>query len=199
MMCVMDSKLDLGTGDFTISLWFKGAATPDKTPGSGSWRWLVNNGGPDSSDDNGLVIATQWGRIRVSMGRWFTDVFDTDRMKTIFNNTDWYHIALTRSGATVSVYVNGELEQTGTSSATIASHPITFGQRSSPDDGGLNGALDDIAVWSQALTPTQIKALADGKATVLNVLQVDPSRPNKDHRAGVPMPAAGKKRRWQMT
>ena len=43
--------------------------------------------------------------------------------------------------------------------------------------------LDDVAIWNVALTPAQIKALADGTATPLNVLLLDPSRSDKNEKA----------------
>ena len=84
------SRLAFGVGDFTIALWFKGKEIHD-------WRWLFNyrfNDSGGSGDEWSLDIAVQRGRLRVGLGKWFTDVVKNPA--TVMNETDWYHIAVAR-------------------------------------------------------------------------------------------------------
>jgi hypothetical protein len=161
----------LGTGDFTVSLWFKGAS-----PGGG-WRNLFMDG---EYANNALYMTTcdmTWHdlpeqSLRVSMGAFFTDVASGP---TIFNNTSWYNVALTRSGTTVTAYVNGVQEGTSTTSAAnIASHIVSMGGTSDLGNG-LIGMMDDVAVWNQSLTLGQIAAIANGTLSPSSFVVPEPS------------------------
>ncbi len=188
LSAVKDSKLNLGTGDFTISLWFKGGSVKN-------WRWLLNYNGEGTESAPGLVITTYIAdgktdsHLRASLGEWFTDVYHhLESAVTANSNTNWYHVALTRNGTTLTGYVNGK-------QAFAESVPIINLVSNSDNNGDLllgtrltsgpyyRGALDDVAIWNRALTVLQIQSLADGKATPLNVLNVEstPLEINKPH------------------
>ena len=149
------SNIALGSGNFTVSLWFKGAQ-------DSGWRYLVGDG-PAWKDpaNQGLFIATydyHPNHLRIGMGSFFTDVVGGT---TTFNDTSWYNVVLVRNGTALTAYVNGAVDGTGTSSVTISSNPIHFGSLLG-DIGQLTGAVDDIAIWNQALTPGQVAAIAAG-------------------------------------
>jgi hypothetical protein len=145
----------LGAGDFTVSLWFKG--TPD-----GDWAWLAANGTGWQDTGNRLYIADYQGGLRVGMGAWFTDAYSPDTLPVIFTSTtDWYNVAVVRNGTTVTAYVNGAVYAAGTSSVTLADSTIQFGAQKG-GNGSLAGAIDDLAIWNQALTPGQVAAIAAG-------------------------------------
>ncbi len=159
--CKSSPKLAIGKGDFTVALWFRAKEITD-------WRWLLHyNGEGVSKEDAAMVIAIHGYRLRTSLGKWFTDV--VGNAATNLNETDWHHIALVRQRSLVQGYVNGKPE--GSTVASLANLPIgslRLGQE--PHGNSLDGALDDVAIWNIALKPSQIKALADGTATPLNVL-----------------------------
>ncbi len=178
LSAVKDSKLNLGTGDFTVSLWFKGGSVKN-------WRWLLNYNGEGTKSAPGLVITTYIAdgktdsHLRASLGEWFTDVYHhLESTVTANSNTNWYHVAMTRSGKTLTGYVNGK-------QVFAESVPVINLVSNSDNNGDLllgtrlasgpyyRGALDDVAIWNRALTVLQIQSLADGKATPLNVLNVE--------------------------
>jgi hypothetical protein len=144
----------LGTDNFTISLWVKGSSYSD-------WRWLVVD---KDSSRNGLYIATQGEHLRIGLGAFFTDVIT--KGKTTFDSTDWYNVVVVRNGTAFTAYVNGAVDGTGTSSTAVTTNAIKFG---SICDGstGLTGAIDDIAVWNEALTAAQVSSLASGVSPLL--------------------------------
>jgi len=151
-----NNAIGLGLGDFSISLWFKGSYNSD-------WRWLVT---ACDAGRTGLILATSGNGFRCSMGTWFTDVLPTQGDG--FTNTDWYNVILTRSGTTVSTYVNGKFNSSGTSSYNIGANIMRFG---SICDGttGLKGEIDDIAVWNQTLTVDQIRGIAAQTISPLSI------------------------------
>jgi len=77
------------------------------------------------------------------------------------NDGAWHHFAVTRSGSTWTLWVDGESVGTGTSSATIAAltTPIYIGQDPNFSDRTYTGYLQDIqlivgsALYSSAFTP----------------------------------------------
>jgi hypothetical protein len=151
-----NSSLDIGTGDFTYALWFKG-------PEEGSWRWIMNQNG-DGWSKNALFITTSGGGTRISMtdasDGWFKDV--GSRVSIPAASDAWYHVALTRSGSSVRFYLNGAQEgSVGTSGASIgATRPILLGRGPGTSDG-FKGLIDDVGFWrGQALDARQIAAIA---------------------------------------
>lgn len=170
--CGSDAKLDLGTNDYTMSFWFKGAPKSD-------WRWLLSYNGMGSALDPALVITTIYvpeaevgpgSRLRVSQGSWCTDVNAAWRYTVKLDSSeDWYHVALTRSGTTLTEYVNGASifsTPTNPSVGLVLNADLLLG-----NCGGnyFSGAMDDVAIWNQALSAGQIAALADGSQSPLTI------------------------------
>ena len=93
-----------------------------------------------------------------SSGGWV----DTTSTTALANDT-WYHVAVTLDTDTkYRIYINGTLETTGsafTPRTTTSSQAYTIGDN--PSSGGwFDGELDDMSIWSRALTATEIETLA---------------------------------------
>ncbi|MFL6617364.1 MAG: LamG-like jellyroll fold domain-containing protein [Povalibacter sp.] len=75
---------------------------------------------------------------------------------------EWHHIAGTYDGATFQLYVDGarvaSLARTGAIAVTTTS--VTLGNRPTIDRG-FDGLLDEVRIWSRALTQTEIQTLSD--------------------------------------
>jgi autotransporter-associated beta strand protein len=75
----------------------------------------------------------------------------------------WTHVAVTLSGSTAKLYVNGALaaQNTGMSitPAAIAPRMNFLGQSQFPADPMFNGAMDDVLITDFALSAAQIAAL----------------------------------------
>lgn len=76
---------------------------------------------------------------------------------TLATNT-WYHVAATFDGTAMRIYLNGVqdciLNVTG---SAVANAPFSMG-RAYEDARILNGSLDEVRVWTRALTATEILA-----------------------------------------
>lgn len=73
----------------------------------------------------------------------------------------WYHVAVTRSASTYTLYLDGASVDTGTESATIAdaAAPLTLGWGET--DWYFNGMLDEPEIYHRALSGTEIDAIHD--------------------------------------
>jgi Concanavalin A-like lectin/glucanases superfamily len=85
----------------------------------------------------------------------------------------WHVIAITVSGTALSVYINGVLSTTHslTQARADSNLGLRFGRRR---DNGLNagGRLDEIAIWSRALSASDISGLS---ALMLNNTPIGPA------------------------
>jgi len=88
---------------------------------------------------------------------------DTTSTTALANDT-WYHVAVTLDTDTkYRIYINGTLETTGsafTPRTGDSSQAYTIGDN--PSSGGwFDGDLDDMSIWSRALSATEISALVN--------------------------------------
>jgi len=73
---------------------------------------------------------------------------------------NWYHIACTYDGTGVSIYVDGELQNSVSLSGTLrmSSQQIFAGANpAGPPNAFYNGAIDDIRIWNRALSASEIQ------------------------------------------
>jgi hypothetical protein len=76
------------------------------------------------------------------------------------DGSTWMHIAATFDGSTMRLYVNGVLEGTLAGPAAVGSNALALGIGAQPDGvSPLQGALDEVRVWSRALSPSEIQGL----------------------------------------
>ncbi|MFO1019168.1 MAG: LamG-like jellyroll fold domain-containing protein [Planctomycetales bacterium] len=130
--------------DFTISAWVKRAST---TKG-GLIFGYGQSGYTFGINDDGTLLLSAVGISSVSS----TNLKITD--------TGFHHVAITKSGASVIVYVDGVAE-------TLAPYQTFFsfftnpaiGARADNGTGSFNGVLDEVAIFNRPLGPTEIQSL----------------------------------------
>ena len=76
---------------------------------------------------------------------------------------NWYSVIVTFDGTQLKLFVNGNLVNTLNQSGTLqtGNDPLRFGRRGGGGiyDQWFNGTIDDIGIWSRALTPCEVKKL----------------------------------------
>jgi hypothetical protein len=115
------ADFNFASGDFTVEFWFYGAARTN--------RVLSKKGGASSS---GWLVTCSPGGV-ASWNQWTTaGVYNSAGSSTVAANA-WNHIAVVRSGDTVTVFLNGV---GGTPLSTVNrppsanSHPLNIGRDS---------------------------------------------------------------------
>ncbi|MBN6037107.1 sialidase family protein [Amycolatopsis sp. 195334CR] len=150
--------LATGGGDFTWSGWFNyGASTASQ-----SLLWAYNQG--EGFSQVWLRAEPGSNRLRAHLENGPTGSITVDAPGAL-NDQKWHHFALTRSGGTASLYVDGKLagSASGLTGSVSPGRPfaIHLGQRL---DGQyrLQGSLDEIRLYGRSLTAAEISALATG-------------------------------------
>ncbi len=137
--------IDLGT-TCTLSFWMKGAT---------SYNGFIFG-------QSGTNLGVIWANTTVFhfyvAGAWTANFTNVVPLLTANN---WHHVAITRDGTSVSVYVNGSFVETLTGSPFTASTLINqIGARGNPTaaiNSPWEGQLDEVAFWNTVLSARQIK------------------------------------------
>jgi hypothetical protein len=148
------TNLNLGTSDFTISVWFYlyGLPSGESYP---NCYWVFGTG-PQSSISNTQIF--------VGKDRLHFDI-NTDNGGPIdinhgFSINTWYHIVVTRSGNTFTAYKNGVVLQTATSSqSAVNGYGWAIGKPEPTPSGTIGyfyGRIATFSVQTTALSQTEI-------------------------------------------
>ena len=142
-----NAALQMGSGDFTVELWW----FPTTLTG---YQTLFDKG---YNTAGGLALQTSSASLSVVIGGAVPITAGA------FVANTWHHIAVTRSGSTVTLYVNGISVGTGTSSATLNStHNLGIGASTNQTGNGYypaTGYISNVrvvkgtAVYTAAFTP----------------------------------------------
>ena len=144
LSCVDTPNFNLGSGDFTIEAWVYANALNSQGAG---WvcQWLANP-------------AWYFGTSSVPSNNSFLFGWTTDgtnggiqviSSSVVVSTGVWNHYAVSRSGTTLRLFIDGVQVGSGTLSGTIynSADPVVVGNN--PQGGGnwrLNGYIDDLRI-----------------------------------------------------
>ena len=141
----------VGTGDFTLECWYykSGLGTHNDAVGNIIMETGNQNG------KNGIWLADAQGklegRVHYGSGSWNLDITSSSSM----SNDRWYHVAMTRSGSTVRIFIDGALEASGSSSSDLttdySNEAYVGGQGNSPSNRGIIGYVSNARISNTAL------------------------------------------------
>tara|TARA_R110002167_G_scaffold107229_1_gene274575 strand:- start:263 stop:1033 length:771 start_codon:yes stop_codon:yes gene_type:complete len=149
-----------GTGDFTISFWFK---MPDMTGGSVNQRFMTTGG---AGTDWTILFRGQDGKVQFT-GPW------SDIGNFAFTNNTWFHVAYSVDRSNLAKWVvNGILQDT----KNVSSFTDVFDTAGTLYLGSNNagsqryeGNITEIAFWDKSLSASECLELynnVDGKCYV---------------------------------
>ncbi len=143
-----DANFVVGTGDFTWAFWFKSSvANNDKfiIGGRGAWgRLHITTGGYYSNSAAGVIRYVASSTILGS---------------TVLNDDLWHHIAIVRYSGTVTIYLDGVVDGSGTDTTNYTSSSGTwYISRNLYGGGQIRAAMDEFifaayAVYTAEFTP----------------------------------------------
>ena len=141
----------VGTGDFTLECWYykSGLGTHDDAVGNIIMETGNQNG------QNGIWLADAQGklegRVHYGSGSWNLDITSSSSMV----NDRWYHVAMSRSGSTVRIFIDGTLEASGSSSSDLttaySNEAYVGAQGNSTGNRGIIGFVSNARISNTAL------------------------------------------------
>ncbi|WP_329049058.1 exo-alpha-sialidase [Streptomyces violaceus] len=163
------SRLPLGEGDFTASLFFRYTATTGEQPflwigGIGSTQPQIWLRGEPAGDRVRALITTRSGATTVRAASVWT--------AGAHNDGRWHHMALRRGGGKLTLFLDGKpLTTTDVPGSVSRNSPfgVHVGQRMD-SRAFLSGAIDDVRVWNRALSDEELASGASGAAAKGTVL-----------------------------
>lgn len=138
---------DIGTGDFTVSVWGNATTKADYGTLIGNWS------------TNGLIM---W---RVATSNVFECYIGGDGFTTTYTipfDDTWHHYLIKRSGTDVTVYVDGVSVATGTSSATLASGAISYIGNQPHNSRRWSGKISNPSIYNYAFSENQVLTIYNG-------------------------------------
>lgn len=153
-----DPTLDLGTGDFTIMLWVRYANVSGEQVLIEQWREAT----PTVPQAAGWTLTKLIDQVLLFTGESAGNGQGGSTPTLGLLPRVWYHVAVTRSGTEISVFVNGT--EVGAGSAPVPvdlslDTPLLFGRRGDNRGFLLDGQLDEVQmVIGRALFATDIRA-----------------------------------------
>ncbi len=139
-----NSQLPQGNAPRTLEAW----VLP-----TGANGVIVNYGAATTNLRSGILVAN---------GKAYYVGENNDLAGTkVINDGHWHHVAATYDGTTLKLYVDGVLDVSNTPAAfNTTGFDWNIGKRIPPltSTEQLNGRLDEVRIYSAALTPAQVQA-----------------------------------------
>jgi hypothetical protein len=149
------NSVSVDTGDvFSIVAWVKKAA-------NGVTQVICCR---DNPGYNFLITPTNYLQLQKT---WSSVIVDSTITIT---DTAYHMVVVTKSGATVKLYID-TIDRTGSVvNATIlaSGNPVFIGKNPHDGSGPWNGSLDEIAIFPVALTAAQVAALYDDEPVTIS-------------------------------
>ncbi len=154
-----DPALQFGDGPFTAAAWFRTGSTALQTI-----MWAHSN--RDVDPKWWIRLEPDLGRIRAHVNTGTANTFVS--APGDYADGEWHHVALTRGDDAVTLYVDGEpLGSSAPVTGSVSAGALTgirVGARVDGINNPLDGAVDDVWMFDQALGAAEIATLAAGDA-----------------------------------
>ena len=149
---------DLQNADFTYSGWFNLQNTP-------SFFTLISKNyrtAPWSSPYATILIRVD-NSSTIEVGLSNGSTYTAHNYSVSLSTNTWYNLVFTYNGTTGILYLNGSEVASNTYSVTLTynTQPWYIGadNSASPQGDHFNGYMDEIGIWSRALTSTEVTQL----------------------------------------
>lgn len=139
------------TNDFTVEAWFQTSANGVNMPIISKRSACGVTNFWNITITNGLVVWEQYQTSGINQ-------LSLTSTQT-YNNGLWHHVAVTRSGTSVKMYIDGVFQVGGNSAAvTNLNDSTTNVQIGHSPCGYYSGRVDEVRIWNEARTASQISS-----------------------------------------
>ena len=130
------------TGDFTVECW---TYLPYVTP-TACWRALISIGNGHQTAGAFTLYAPRADAVIGSAVVIINQVNPTLGGTTSINDRQWHHVAVTRSGTTLRLFVDGVLQASTSNSADITQTQVVIGRDINCSTTYFQGYIDDARI-----------------------------------------------------
>ena len=159
--------LDFTQYPFSAGAWIK--TTNNTAVGNGDMVVVMStiNASPYDSWLIGMHMAspigTMYGEYRTASNSYYTS-----NTSTAYNDGAWHYVAfIIDASGNMTLYVDGVSQATGTASGTMStgkSFSIGVNRPTANTSDQWVGTIDEVGVWSRALSSTEVSQLYNGGA-----------------------------------
>jgi len=156
---------------FSVASWFK------TTSNFGDLAIMVNKGGHGTDTSGNNLNYGIWMTSAEKVEGGFETSSGANRFvasQNSYNNGQWHHGVVTFDGSILRLYVDGVQVPTTFSTSSIpetaGNHPLKIGANSRIASNLFTGSIDEVGVWSRALTTTEIANLMNNGVFATNGL-----------------------------
>jgi hypothetical protein len=144
------------TDHFTIATWIKLSSLT-------AWSRIIRLGNSYPSGESFAIQVNASGGI--SNYVYWSDGTNNGVTTSAISTGQWYQVVTTYDGATLSFYLDGVLASSTSVSGKSIRNPDINSVYFSGSSNPFNGYVDDTAVWTTALTATEVKTLYYGQSS----------------------------------
>lgn len=144
--------LAAGNTPHTIAAWIKVVALPANR------AWIAQLGNDGGGSHHWLISADG----TAAFGVWNAGAAGQVQKNPVLAVGQWHHVAVTFNGTNLSAYVGGvEVGTPVAATFNLQGVPLTLAQ-AHINENFFNGLLDDVRIYSRALTLAEVQHLAAG-------------------------------------
>ena len=144
------SAIPTGTSDWTAVARFK----PDTDAGDHQVLWWGGSDGSDWKTRVQINSDAPYSFRVLARGRTFTTPAGMYMTAMGTDATRWINVAVVSRSNYIYVYVDGELYDSASGSASLGSETLKISD-------GFKGLIDDIRIYDKALTAAEVRTIAD--------------------------------------
>lgn len=164
--------------DFTVATWIYADAwhtywIPVACKGDQFKLELINENCPTVQ---GMWESGEYNDVFIGYSNKYKSIFDIGASGGLCTNhriplKEWLHVAVSRSGKTIRAYINGVLVDSGIASSTheMNSEAMDIGIDVPGSVEYLYGCIDDMFLYSRALSSSEISAIYNGGLKVCKI------------------------------
>lgn len=161
------NSLDINNA-VTVAAWINTTCSPDFADSNRECRILQKGSGTTDSSSFALdidddTVGYEALHFCVNYGGIDDPQCIYTNSGTVVNDGTWHHVAASWDGTELSLYVDGQLDNTASYSAgSVAanSDPITIGGRNDGNGDDYSGLMDDVRIYTRALSANEIASMA---------------------------------------
>ena len=155
-----DASLNVSTGDFTFSFWFK-------TTSAASTQYIVTK--LDSADWNAYLCSDMFsGKVEAYIGN-ATDWADVASSST-YNDGLWHNMVYLRDSGSLKLYIDNSLVDSDDAAGIDgdSSQPLIIGSICFDWNFNYTGYFDEFCIYERAINTTELAYGYNNKNLVLN-------------------------------